>query len=114
MLVRASLETQMVKKLPAKQETWVPSLGQEDPLEKEIATDCSILAWRITWIEEPSRLQSLGLHRVRHNWSDLAQHSTMRTYYIAQELYSVLYGDLNGKEIQKRGDMCICITDSLC
>ena len=74
----------------------------------------SILAWRIQWIEEPSRLQSLGLHRVRHNWSDLAQHSTMRTYYIAQELYSVLYGDLNGKEIQKRGDMCICIADSLC
>ena len=64
MLVRASLETQMVKKLPAKQETWVPSLGQEDPLEKEIATDCSILAWRIPWIEEPGGLQSMGWRRV--------------------------------------------------
>ena len=50
-----------VKNLPAMQETWVQSLGQEDPLEKEIATHSSILAWRILWTEEPSRLQSMGL-----------------------------------------------------
>ena len=51
---------QMVKNLPAMQETWVGFLGQEDPLEKEMATHSSILAWRISWTEEPSRLQSMG------------------------------------------------------
>ena len=50
------------------QETWVPSLGKEDPLEKEMATHSSILAWRIPWPEEPGRLQSIGLQRVRHDW----------------------------------------------
>ena len=50
----------MVKNLPAIQETWVRSLGQEDPLEKGIATHSSILAWRIPWTEEPGRLQSMG------------------------------------------------------
>ena len=55
---------QMVKSLPAMQETWVQSLGQEDPLEKGIATHSSILAWRIPWIEEPGGLQSMGLQRV--------------------------------------------------
>ena len=47
----------MVKNLPAIQETWVQSLGQENPLEEEMATHSSILAWRISWIEEPGRLQ---------------------------------------------------------
>ena len=49
------------------QETWVPSLGGEDPLEKEMATHSSILAWRISWPEEPGGLQSTGLQRVRHD-----------------------------------------------
>ena len=57
----------MVKNLPAMQETWVQSLGQEDPLEKEIATHSSILAWRIPWTEEPGGLQSVGSQRVRHD-----------------------------------------------
>ena len=57
----------MVKNLPAMQETWVPSLGQEDPLEKEMATHSSILSWRIPWKEEPDRLQSMGSQRVRHD-----------------------------------------------
>ena len=48
-------------------ETWVQSLGQEDLLEKEMATHSSILAWKIPWMEEPSRLQSMGLQRVRHD-----------------------------------------------
>ena len=52
--------TQMVKDLPAMQETWVQSLGWEDPLEKEMATHPSILAWRIPWTEEPGGLQSRG------------------------------------------------------
>ena len=50
----------MVKHLPTMQETWVQSLGQEDPLEKEMATHSSILAWKIPWLEEPGRLQSMG------------------------------------------------------
>ena len=57
---------QMVKSLPAMWETWVLSLGQEDSLEKEMATHSSILAWKIPWTEEPARFQSLGLQRVRH------------------------------------------------
>jgi len=51
----------VVKNLPAKQEKWVHSLGQEDPLEKGMATSSNILAWRIPWAEEPAGLQSLGL-----------------------------------------------------
>ena len=54
----------MVKNLPAMRETRVRSLGQEDPLEKEMATHSSTLAWRIPWMEEPGGLQSVGLHRV--------------------------------------------------
>ena len=54
------------------QETWAPSLGPEDPLEKEIATHSSILAWRILRTEELGRLQSIGSQRVGHAWSDLA------------------------------------------
>ena len=55
---------QMVKNLPAMQETWVRSLGREDPLEKGMATHSTILAWRIPWTEEPGELQSMGSHRV--------------------------------------------------
>ena len=53
----------VVKKLPAKQEMWVLCLGQEDPLEKEMATHSSILAWEIPWTEEPGELQSTGLQK---------------------------------------------------
>ena len=60
---------QMVKNLPAIQESWVQSLGQEDPLQKETATHFSILAWRIQWTEEPGGLQSMGLQKVGHNWA---------------------------------------------
>ena len=63
----ASLMTQMVKCLPTMQETRVRSLGWEDPLEKEMATHSSILAWRIPWTEDPGRLQSMGSQRVRHD-----------------------------------------------
>ena len=61
-----SLMTQMVKDMPAMQETWAQSLGQEDPLEKRMATHSSIV-WRIPGTEEPGRLQSLGSQRVGHN-----------------------------------------------
>ena len=56
-----------VKNLPAMQEVWVQSLGQEDSLEKEIATHSSILAWKIPWTEELGGLQSMGSQRVRHD-----------------------------------------------
>ena len=59
--------TQMVKNLPAIQDTQVWSLGWEDPPEKGMATHSSILAWRIPWTEEPGRLQSMGSQRVGHN-----------------------------------------------
>ena len=58
---------QRVKRLPAMQETWGRSLGQEDPLEKEMATHSSTLAWKIPWTEKPGRLQSLGSQRVGHD-----------------------------------------------
>ena len=58
----------MVKNLPAMQETQVQSLGREDPLEKEMTTHSSILAWKIPWTEEPGRQQSMGSQRVRQDW----------------------------------------------
>ena len=63
----ASLVAQRLKRLPAMRETRARSLGREDPLEKEMATHSSTLAWRIPWREEPGRLQSVGLQRVGHN-----------------------------------------------
>ena len=63
----ASLVAQMVKNLPAVLKTWVQSLGQEDPLEEEMATHSTVLVWRSPWTEEPGKLQSMGLHRVRHD-----------------------------------------------
>ena len=62
-----SAVAQTVKRLPAMRETWVQSLGQEDPLEKEMATYSSTLAWKIPWMEEPGGLQSMGSLRVRHD-----------------------------------------------
>ena len=66
-LNKSSLVAQMVKRLPTMRETRVRSLGWEDPLEKEMATHSSILAWKIPWTEEPGRLQSMGLQRVGHD-----------------------------------------------
>ena len=57
----------MVKCLPAMQETWVQSLGWEDPLEEEMAIHSSTLAWKMPWTEEPGRLQSIGSQRVGHD-----------------------------------------------
>ena len=63
----ASLVAQTVKRLPATWETWVQSLGQEDPLEKGMATHSSVLTWRIPGTEEPGGLQSMGSQRLRHS-----------------------------------------------
>ena len=67
LLCKVVLAAQTVKTLPAMKETGVPALGQEDPLEKGMATHSSILAWRISWAEVPGGLQSRGLQRVRHD-----------------------------------------------
>jgi len=64
----ASLVAHSVKNLPEVQETRVQSLGWEDPLEKEMATHSNILAWKISWPEEPGGLQSMGSQRVAHDW----------------------------------------------
>ena len=65
--IRASLVAQRSKRLPLIRESWVRSLGQEEPLEKAMATHSSILAWRIPWTEEPGGLQSMGSQRVGHD-----------------------------------------------
>ena len=91
----ASLVAQSVKNLPAVQKTKVWSLGQEDPLEKEMTTHSSVLAWRILWTEEPGGLQSMGSQRVRHNWLHTHLH-----------LHLVCSGDfhrLRGKSIKRQG-----------
>ena len=64
---KASLVAQMVKNLPAMQETWLRSLGREDPLEKEMTTHSSTLTWEIPWTEEPGGLPSMGLQRAGHD-----------------------------------------------
>ena len=66
-MIRASLMARMVKSLPGMQETQVRSLGQEDPLEKEMVTHFSILTWKIPWMEEPGGLHPMGLQRVRRD-----------------------------------------------
>ena len=78
----ASLVAQLVKNLPVMQETWVRSLGWEDPLEEGMATHSSILAWRIPWTGEPGGLQSMGSQRVGHDW--------LSTAWFALSLY-ILY-----------------------
>ena len=81
----ASLLAQTVKRLPAMRETRVRFLGREDPLEKEMAIHCSTLAWKIPWTEEPDRLPSRGLQRVRHDW--------------ATSLYTLLFNFIETKRI---------------
>ena len=85
---RASLVTQSVKIPPAVQETWVQSLGWEDPLEKEMVTHSSILAWKISWTEEPGGLQSMGSQRVGHDW---ATNTYLLTYNLRISLREWLF-----------------------
>ena len=76
MCIRGFQGGAVVKNLPANeatQELWVPSLGWEDPLEKEMATHSSILAWKIPWKEEPGGLQSMRLQRAGHDWAQRAR-----------------------------------------
>ena len=84
--LKESLVAQMVKNLPAMQETQVRSLGQEDPLEEEMATHSGIVAWRIPWTEESDGLQVMGSQRVGHNW-------VTNTFTFKQWLASVLWDE---------------------
>ena len=83
----ASLVAQRLKRLPGMRETRVWSPGQEDPLEKEIATHSSTLAWRIPWREEPGRLQSMKLQRVRHDWATSLHQNVLGTNYQTVSLW---------------------------
>ena len=74
---------QMVKNLPAMQETQIQSLGWEEALEKGMAIHSSVLAWRILWTEEHGGLQSMGSQRVGHNWAT-------NSFSLSQELYFII------------------------
>ena len=87
----ASQVVQTVKNLPAMWETWVQSLGQEDPLEKEMATHSSIPASRIPWTEEPGGLQSMGSQRVRHDWATNAHGHLTSLNYLQKKWHSKKY-----------------------
>ena len=84
-----------VTNLPSMQETSVRSLGWKDPLEKGMAIHSSILAWRIPWTEEPSRLQFIGSRRVRHNWASniftFMIHMKMYTFWEPDRLFKIMY-----------------------
>ena len=86
----ASLVAQMVKNLLAMQDTWVWSLGEEDPLEKGMATYSSIVAWRIPQTEEPGWLQSMGSRRVGHGWAINTFTSLSHTYISRKNSYTLL------------------------
>ena len=86
----ASLVIQSVKNLPAMWETCVRSLSWEDPLEEDMATDSSILAWRILWTEEPGMLQSMGSQRVSHDWATKHTHIYIHIY-IYTHTYMYIY-----------------------
>ena len=83
----------MVKNLPAVQEGQVQSLGREDPLEEEVATHSSILAWKIPWTEETGRLQSMGSQRVRHDLAtDLEYHGGITFTQLSNQKYATICG----------------------
>ena len=92
---------QTVKCLPAMWETWVWSLDGEDPLEKEMATHSSTLAWKIPWMEEPGRLQSMGLQRVRCDWANIALISLLWKWWFLQK-YSELW--LRQKTVKRKNN----------
>ena len=96
----ASLVAQRVRHLPAMQETWVQSLGQEDPLEKEMATHSSTLAWKIPWTEKPGRLQPKGLQ----SWTRLSDFTFSRLLDKENETHRV--------EVTCPGSRCSVAPDS--
>ena len=115
LLNSASMMAQMVKNFPAVHETWVQSQGQEEPLEKGMATDSSVLAWRIPWTEEPNRLQSMGLQSVRHYWetntfTSLSWWITLTEFQMLSKFYlsvRVLQRNRSNRE-------CVCVCVCVC
>ena len=90
LLSLVSLVAQLVNHLPAMKEIWVRSLGQEDPLEKVMATHSSTLAWRILWTEEPGRLESMGSQRVGHDWAtSLSLYCILLIQYVPCSVYYI-------------------------
>ena len=88
----------VVKNPPAMQEMWVRSLGQEDPLEKEVATHSSIFAWNTPWTEEPNRLQSMGSQRVGHDLATKHQNCLIG-FFIVYVFYECLLCFLKSESI---------------
>ena len=88
---KTSLVAQRIKCLPAMQETWVRSLGRKDPLEKEMATHSSILAWRIPLTEEPGGLQSMGSQRVGHDWATSYTHAYFKAILLLCSFLIILF-----------------------
>ena len=93
-----SPEAQMIKSLPAMQETQVWFLGWEDTLAKETATHSSVLAWKIPWMEEPGGLQSMGLQSVRHNWATNSQ-SYLHSHVSFWKIQELNCNNLRGWEV---------------
>ena len=100
---RDSLVAQTVKNLLTVWETWVQSLGWKDPLEKGMATHSSIIAWRIPWTKEPSRLQSTESQKVRHNW---APHTRMYEIYISICIYGCFCATMTSNLIHEAENIC--------
>ena len=87
---RTSLVAQTVKCLPAMRETWVRSLGREDPMEKKMATHPSTLAWKIPWTKEPDRLQSMGLQRFGYGWATSLSLNSSRCWASFHFLFAIV------------------------
>ena len=98
----SSLVAQIVKRLPTMRETQILSLGWEDPLEKEMATHSSTLAWKIPWTEESGRLESMGSQRVGHDWTTLLHHMPWTLFQTRVFETCVLVSDLDLKQLLVR------------
>ena len=108
----ASLVPQMEKNLPAVQETWVQSLGWEDPLEKEMTTHSSILAWKIPWTEDPVRLQSMQLQIVGHEWLNFLSPSVSAHYWLVFSRNQLeRSASRSGRMADWKGDELLAITE---
>ena len=109
----ASWVAQWSRVHPPVQETWVRSLGQEDPLEKEMATHSSILAWKILWTEEPGGLQSMGSQKVRHNSYTQHMHTHNCMGYLCFWIHvnhrSVVRTDVCACTWVWEREMCVCV-----
>ena len=105
----ASLGAQLVKNRPAILETWVLSLGWEDPLEKGLATHSSILSWRIPWTEEPGRLQSMGLQKVGRDWTTKTSSILHMVMYVFK-CYSFNSSHLSYPHCVHKSVLYVCIS----